>query len=120
MSDSVSRCLRSWVCAEDRSEPIRRWVSEDRRSRAAKYRGPQEIAVVGCGFPGVVWGAWAPKIRRQFGINHLAAAADPAEAASAISTDDPVMFDTDLTRLRAPSDYEGVVSIIRSPSWTAG
>src|SRR5215469_5284870 len=42
-----------WFGAEDRSEPICRWVSEDRRSRAAR------------------WGAWAPKIRRQFGINHL-------------------------------------------------
>src|SRR5260221_11299780 len=51
--DSVSRCPRSWSCAEDRSEPIRGWASEDRRSRAAR------------------WGAWAPKIRRQFGISHL-------------------------------------------------
>src|SRR5215467_5534442 len=41
------------------------WVSEDRRSRAARSRGPREIAVVGCGFPGVGWGAWTPKIRRQ-------------------------------------------------------
>src|SRR6266567_8924204 len=57
-------------------------MSEDRRSRAARSRGPREIAVpgspgnrgggvriswggvVGCGFRGVGWGAWAPKIRR--------------------------------------------------------
>src|SRR5262245_39713617 len=51
--DSTARCPRSWSGAEDRSEPIRRWVSEDRRSRAA------------------IWGVWASKIRRQFGINHL-------------------------------------------------
>ena len=44
--DSLSRCPRSWACAEDRSEPIRQWVSEDRRSTAAR------------------WGAWAAKIRR--------------------------------------------------------
>src|SRR5215471_20153393 len=50
---SVARCPRSWACAEDRSDPIRQWVSEDRRSRTAR------------------WGAWAPKIRRQFGIIHL-------------------------------------------------
>src|SRR5262252_5330163 len=50
---SVARCPRSWACAEDRSDPIRQWVSEDRRSRAARS------------------GAWAPKIRRQFGIDHL-------------------------------------------------
>src|SRR5215510_10332370 len=60
--DSVARCPRLWACAEDRSEPICRWVSEDRRSRAAR------------------WGAWAPKIRRQFGINHLVAATAAVEA----------------------------------------
>ena len=49
----MSRCPRSWARAEDRSEPIRQWVSEDRRSGAARS------------------GAWAPKIRRQFGIGHL-------------------------------------------------
>ena len=38
MSDSVSRCPRWWSGAEDRSEPIRQWVSEDHRSRAARYR----------------------------------------------------------------------------------
>src|SRR5262249_54838142 len=157
--DSVARCPspgvlakskiswggRSWACAEDRSDPIRHWVSEDRRpgvlakskiswggrpgvlakskiswggrpgvlakskiswggrpgvlakskiswggrswaagSRGPQEiavvgcefsgvgsRGPQEIAVVGCEFSGVGWGAWASKIRRQFGINHL-------------------------------------------------
>src|SRR5215831_2980194 len=44
--DLASRCPRSWSGAEERSEPIRRWVSEHRRSRAAR------------------WGAWAPRIRR--------------------------------------------------------
>src|SRR5215831_4632905 len=48
-----ARCPRSWSGAEDRSEPIRGWVSEDRRSPAAR------------------WGAWAPKVRHPFGITHL-------------------------------------------------
>src|SRR5215471_5943988 len=52
------QCPRSWACAEDRSDPIRQWVSEDRRSRAAR------------------WGAWATKVRWQFGINHLDLAAE--------------------------------------------
>src|SRR5215471_5339660 len=48
--------------------------------RAARSRGPQEIAVVGCGLSGVGWGAWAPKIRRQFGINHLVSLENPCVA----------------------------------------
>src|SRR5215471_5835418 len=51
--DLAARCPRSWGCAEDRSEPIRGWVSEDRRSSAAR------------------WGAWAPKVRHPFGITQL-------------------------------------------------
>src|SRR5437660_4526624 len=44
--DSVARCPRWWSGAEHRSERIDQCVSEERRSRAAR------------------WGAWAPKIRR--------------------------------------------------------
>src|SRR5262249_21018242 len=50
-------------------------VTEDRRSLLGgprlrgmprrRSRGPGEIAVVGCGFRGVGWGAWASKIRRS-------------------------------------------------------
>ena len=33
------------------------------------------------------WGAWAPKIRRQFGINHLDVASTPLELAAALAND---------------------------------
>src|SRR5262249_31624058 len=54
--EGVTTCWGHWSEAD---RPFRQWVSEDRRSRAAR------------------WGAWAPKIRRQFGINHLDAEVGP-------------------------------------------
>ena len=65
----MARWPRSWACAEDQSEPIRQWVSEDRRSRPAR------------------WGAWATKVRRQFGITHLDVASTLLELAAALAND---------------------------------
>ena len=62
----MARCPRWWSGAEHRSKRIRQCVSEERRSRAARSRGPREIAVGGgADFVGWGWGAWVPKIRRR-------------------------------------------------------
>src|SRR5438309_8024439 len=92
---SVARCPRWWSGAEDRSERIRQCVSEDRRSRAARSRGPHEIAVVGgADFVGWGWGAWAPKVRlhSELLISHLI---------------DARVFDlVDLVRIRLPQPLQ--------------
>src|SRR5215831_4553151 len=95
MGRPSARMPTSWGYWSEADRPFRQWVSEDRRSRAARSRGPQEIAVVGCGFSGVGWGAWAPKIRRQFGINHLGPTAPDAAGAPHRVSDQPA------TRARA-------------------
>src|SRR2546430_5773505 len=61
---SVARCPRWWSGAEDRSEPIRQWVSEDRRPGVPTKSGWVGVRISWGGrCRAARWGAWAPTIR---------------------------------------------------------
>src|SRR5215510_10492187 len=80
--EGITTCWGHWSEAD---RPFRQWVSEDRRPGV-----PAKSKISWGGrCRAARWGAWAPKVRRQFGIDHLDLDNEHRATAGSVAGPDP-------------------------------